>query len=153
MIQFAAQLKWTSLPVDSKSAMQWSLLLYCFAPSLWRFAGGEIQVQVHSIVSRAQYNPTAAFGTEDGEEEEKGRHYGWIFTKPGYRATRHHRTETGEEMVIWLCCLLGNHPLRPSIAPKISAALKHFCWCYLPFKMVLDASGGTQRIKHAWNQH
>lgn len=99
MIQFAVQLKWTSLPVDSKSAMQWSSLLYCFAPPCKGLLGERFKSK--SIALFPGLSTALLFGTEDGEEEEKGRHYGWIFTKPGYRATLRHRTETGEEVVIW----------------------------------------------------
>lgn len=58
-------------------------------------------------------------------------------------------THSTAEVLMLLCCLLGNLPPRARISPEIAAALNCYCWCYLPFKMVLDASPGTQRIKHA----
>jgi len=88
------------------------------------------------------------FRAEKGEEKT-GRHNTWIFTRPGSRATGHHRSETTIPVVMLPGCLLGNPPPRAKISPETAAALNYYCWCYLPFKMVLDASPGTQRIKHA----
>lgn len=128
MIQFAGQLRWTSLLVGSKSNMQWSSLPYyfgfCFALPCGDLLGGRFKCKSTALLPGLSATLWQCSGQRKGRRRRGG-------TVPGSlqsQATAHwppqiRDNHSGAEVLMLQRCLLANLPSRARISPEIAAAL------------------------------